>query len=33
MLGGINAVSNDLAFTRSTVCPTLRIGEMSVGGT
>jgi PmbA protein len=33
MLRGINAVGDDLTFLQQTVCPTLRIGEMSIGGT
>ena len=33
MLRGINAIGDDLVFTDRTVCPTLRIGEMSIGGT
>jgi PmbA protein len=32
MLRGINAVGDDLAFTEDTVCPTVRIAEMSIGG-
>jgi len=33
MLRGVNAVGDDLAFDQDTVCPTLRIAEMSIGGT
>jgi PmbA protein len=32
MLRGVNAVGDDLSFKQQTVCPTLRIGEMSIGG-
>lgn len=32
MLRGVNAVGNDLYFKHATACPTLRIGEMKIGG-
>jgi PmbA protein len=32
MLRGVNAVGDDLSFKQRTVCPTLRIAEMSIGG-
>lgn len=32
MLRGVNAIGDDLSFKQQTVCPTLRIAEMSIGG-
>ena len=33
MLKNLDAVGNDLVFDRSRVCPTYRVGEMTVSGT